>query len=85
MDAAREATAPSGGTRSAATMAAVAFAAGLLLVALLVLGGTLSTAQVLGAADIGRLAPATLFGSVPRVATGTAEGGATPCFCLASA
>ena len=52
----------------------MAFAAGLLLVALLVLGGTLSTAQVLGAADIGRLAPATLFGSVPRVATGTAEG-----------
>ncbi|TME61193.1 MAG: hypothetical protein E6I51_09510 [Chloroflexi bacterium] len=75
VDAAREPTSPSGGTRTAATLAAVAFAAGLLLATLLVVVGTLFSAQVLGQADVARLAPVTLFGSVPRAADGTGADG----------
>jgi uncharacterized protein involved in exopolysaccharide biosynthesis len=61
---------PSGGLRPAAVIAGEAFAAGLALVALLVLGGTLLTGGLAGEADIDRLAPATLFASVPEVASG---------------
>ena len=54
---------------------AAAFAAGLLLATLLVVVGTLFSAQVLGQADVARLAPVTLFGSVPRAADGTGADG----------
>jgi hypothetical protein len=59
---------PSGGTKPAAMTAASAMAAGLALAALLILGCTLLASRVGAAADIARLAPATLFATVPKVA-----------------
>jgi hypothetical protein len=61
---------PSGGTRPAATIAASAMIAGLALASLLVLAGTLLASRVGAEADIHRLAPATLFAAVPKIARG---------------
>jgi hypothetical protein len=58
---------PSGGTKNAVTMALVALASGVALAALLVIAGALLVNHVSGPADVGRLARATLFASVPRV------------------
>lgn len=60
---------PSGGTKSAAMIAASAMAAGLALASLLVLGCTLLASRVGAEADVARLAPATLFATIPKVAT----------------
>jgi len=65
---------PSGGGRAAALLAGVAFAAGALLVTLLVVCGTLLADHVAGPADIRRLAPARLFATVPRLATAKGPG-----------
>jgi hypothetical protein len=59
---------PSGGTKPAAVIAASAMAAGLALACLLILGCTLLASRVGAEADIARLAPATLFATVPKVA-----------------
>jgi hypothetical protein len=61
-----ESLAPSGGTRTAAMLAGVAIVAGLAIDALLVLVGTLIVDHITGPADVSRLAPATLFATVPR-------------------
>jgi len=58
---------PRGGTRPAATIAAVAIAAGAALAALLVLLGTILPAHAKGPADVARLAPVKLLAAVPRV------------------
>ncbi len=58
-----------GGTKSAAMIAASAMAAGLALASLLVLGCTLLASRVGAEADVARLAPATLFATIPKVAT----------------
>jgi hypothetical protein len=71
VDEPRESVAPSGGTRTAASLAGVAVAAGIAIAALLVLLGTLIADHITGPADVSRLAPATLFATVPR-ATGLA-------------
>jgi hypothetical protein len=70
-----EPVAPSGGARAAATQAAVALAAGGLLAMLLVVVGTLIANQIAGPADVGRLAPARLFATIPRVAIPTGPTG----------
>jgi uncharacterized protein involved in exopolysaccharide biosynthesis len=62
VDAPREASSPSGGTRSAVALAGVAFVAGAALAALLVLLVT----HILGTADV-RLTPAGPINAVPRV------------------
>jgi|SRR2546422_68972 len=58
---------PSGGTRPAVTIAGSAVVGGLALVSLLVLVGTLLESRVGAQADIARLAPATLFATIPKV------------------
>jgi uncharacterized protein involved in exopolysaccharide biosynthesis len=68
VDEPREQSAPSGGGRPAAMIAMVAIASGALLVALLVLVGAFLADHLEGPLDIGRLAPARLFATVPRVA-----------------
>jgi uncharacterized protein involved in exopolysaccharide biosynthesis len=68
VDEAREATAPSGGTRAAASLFGVAFAAGIALAALLVLLGSFLPDHIAGPADVGRIASARLFATVPRFA-----------------
>jgi uncharacterized protein involved in exopolysaccharide biosynthesis len=67
VDPPRAETTPTGGTKNATTLALVALVTGVVLAALLVLVGTLVVTHVAGPADVGRLAPATLFASVPRV------------------
>ncbi|HYV22435.1 MAG TPA: hypothetical protein VEN31_07245 [Candidatus Bathyarchaeia archaeon] len=67
VDEARQDDSPSGGTRNAATLAGAAFVAGCALAFLFVLCATLLTTSVAGPADVERLAPATLFASVPRI------------------
>ena len=62
-----EESSPRGGTRPALALVGVAFAAGLALVALLVAIGALLVDHVAGPADLIRLEPATLFGTVPRM------------------
>jgi len=62
---------PSGGERSAATLAAVALASGVILAALLTIGGTLLGDRTGGPVDVRRLAPARVFASVPRIASST--------------
>jgi uncharacterized protein involved in exopolysaccharide biosynthesis len=59
---------PSGGTKPAAMIAGSALVGGLALASVLVLGCTLLASRVRDEADIARLAPATLFGTVSRVA-----------------
>jgi hypothetical protein len=59
---------PSGGTKSAAMIAGSAAVGGLALASLLILGCTLLASRVGTAADISRLAPATLFATIPKVA-----------------
>jgi uncharacterized protein involved in exopolysaccharide biosynthesis len=61
-------TKPSGGERSAAILAVVAIMAGALVAAFLVFVGALLADHVAGPADVGRLAPARLFATIPRVA-----------------
>ena len=67
VDEPRTPTAPRGGEKTAAVTAAVAIGAGLLLAALLVGVGALLSDHVAGPADVGRLVPAKLFATVPRV------------------
>jgi uncharacterized protein involved in exopolysaccharide biosynthesis len=67
VDEPRAPTAPRGGEKTAAVTAAVAIGAGILLAALLVAVGALLSDHVAGPADIGRLMPAKLFATVPRV------------------
>jgi hypothetical protein len=67
VDAPRDLTKPIGGDKPATLLAAVAIAAGLLLAALLVIGGALLADHIADPADVGRLAPAKLFATVPRV------------------
>ena len=59
---------PSGGTKPAALVAGSAVVGGLALASVLVLGCTLLAGRVGTAADISRLAPATLFATIPKVA-----------------
>jgi len=68
VDEPREERIPRGGARPAAMIAAVALIAGAFLAAFLVLVGTLIGDQPVMAADVGRLAPATIFATVPRLA-----------------
>jgi uncharacterized protein involved in exopolysaccharide biosynthesis len=77
IDAPREESQPTGGGRSAVTLAAVSIAAGGALAALLVVLLTLLSDHIAGPADVSRLAPATLFATVPRVgkAQGSAQAG----------
>jgi uncharacterized protein involved in exopolysaccharide biosynthesis len=75
VDPPRAETTPTGGTKNATTLALVALVTGLVLAALLVLVGTLLVTHVAGPADVGRLAPATLFASVPRVRANEPGGG----------
>jgi uncharacterized protein involved in exopolysaccharide biosynthesis len=70
VDPPRAETTPTGGTKTATSLALVALVTGLALAGLLVLVGTLLVTHVAGPADVGRLAPATLFASVPRVSPG---------------
>lgn len=67
VDPPRQPTSPSGGTRPALTLAAVAIASGAALATLLVIVGTFLANHVASPADVGRLAPAKLFASIPRV------------------
>ena len=75
VDEPRQQTTPSGGGRAAVLLALVSLAAGALLVALLVFVGALLADHVAGPLDVGRLAPARLFATVPRVAVGAGAGG----------
>jgi hypothetical protein len=75
VDEPREQSAPSGGGRTAAMIAMVAIAAGLLLVSLLVFVGALLADHLEGPLDIGRLAPARLFATVPRVTAANGQSG----------
>jgi uncharacterized protein involved in exopolysaccharide biosynthesis len=61
---------PTGGLRAAGLIGGTALVAGLALVALLVLGGTLLAGGITGEADVARLAPATLFATVPEAGRG---------------
>jgi uncharacterized protein involved in exopolysaccharide biosynthesis len=61
---------PSGGTRPAAMIAGSAMIAGLALAIALILAGTLLAGRGAVGADIGHLAPATLFATIPEVARG---------------
>jgi uncharacterized protein involved in exopolysaccharide biosynthesis len=67
VDQPRAETSPRGGTKPAAMTAAIAFAAGAMLAALLVLLGTILPSHATGPADVARLAPMKLIASVPRV------------------
>jgi hypothetical protein len=67
VDEPREDVSPRGGSRPAAILAGVAFAGGVGLAALLVFFGALLANHIAGPADVGRLAPARLFATVPRV------------------
>jgi hypothetical protein len=67
VDPPRVETTPRGGTKPAATTAAIAFAGGAALVTLLVLLGTILPSHATGPADVARLAPMKLIASVPRV------------------
>ena len=69
VDQPRQESTPSGGERSAATLAAVAIASGVLLAALLTIGGTLLAERIGAPVDVRRLAPARVFASVPRIAS----------------
>ncbi len=69
VDQPRAETSPSGGTKPALSLALVAFGCGAALAALLIIAGTLLANHVGEPADVERLAPATHFASVPRVAT----------------
>jgi uncharacterized protein involved in exopolysaccharide biosynthesis len=68
---------PRGGDRSATVLAAAGIAAGLALAVLLTVVATLLADHIGGPVDVGRLAPATLFATVPRIgsATTSARGG----------
>ena len=59
---------PSGGTRTAAVIAGSAFVAGLSLVGVLLIVGALLAGGMAGEAGIARLAPASLFATVPEIA-----------------
>jgi len=61
---------PSGGTRTAVVIAGGAFVAGLALVGVLLIVGTLLAGGLAGEAEIARLAPASLFATVPEIAHG---------------
>ena len=61
--------------RAAVMSAMVAIAAGVLLVSLLVLAGAFLADHLEGPLDIGRLAPARLFATVPRVAATNGQSG----------
>ena len=65
---------PKGGTKPALMISLVALGAGAALAALLIMVGALLANHVTGPADVGRLAPAKLFASVPRVAVGGQPG-----------
>lgn len=67
VDQPRHESTPSGGERSAATLAAVALASGVILAALLTIAGTLLADRMGGPADVRRLAPARVFATVPRI------------------
>ena len=69
LDEAREEMVPRGGVKPAALLVTIALAAGAVLAALLVLVGTLLADRLAGPATVGRLAPARLFATVPRVGT----------------
>jgi uncharacterized protein involved in exopolysaccharide biosynthesis len=75
VDEPREESSPHGGTKPALMLAGVAFIAGIALVALLVVIGTFLVDHIAEPADLVRLEPASLFGTVPRVAR--ARGGAS--------
>lgn len=66
---------PSGGTRTAAVIAGGGFMAGLALVGVLLIVGTLLAGGMAGEAGIARLAPASLFASVPEIADERGAGG----------
>ena len=59
---------PSGGTRTAAVIGGSAVVAGLALVGVLLIVGTLLAGGMAGEAGIARLAPASLFATVPEIA-----------------
>jgi uncharacterized protein involved in exopolysaccharide biosynthesis len=59
---------PSGGSKPAAMIAGSAIIGGLALASVLVMGCTLLASRVGAEADIARLAPATLFATIPKVA-----------------
>jgi uncharacterized protein involved in exopolysaccharide biosynthesis len=61
---------PSGGTRTAVVIAGGAFVAGLALVGVLLIVGTVLAGGMAGEAGIARLAPASLFATVPEIANG---------------
>ena len=67
VDEPRVPTAPRGGEKTAAVTAAIAVAGGVLLAGLLVALGALLANHISGPSDVGRLVPATLFATVPRV------------------
>jgi hypothetical protein len=69
LDEPREETSPRGGTKAAASIASASFVAGGTLAALLILIGGLLADGLAGAANVGRLAPAKLFATIPRVAS----------------
>ncbi|OLE76154.1 MAG: hypothetical protein AUG02_05805 [Chloroflexi bacterium 13_1_20CM_2_70_9] len=73
IDEPREETSPRGGTKAAASLASVAFGAGIALAALLILLGGFFADRVAGTASVVKLAPATLFATVPHVVA--ADGG----------
>jgi uncharacterized protein involved in exopolysaccharide biosynthesis len=67
IDEPREETAPRGGTKTAASIASTSLLAGGALAALLVLIGGLMADRLAGPANVIRLSPARLFGTVARV------------------
>ena len=68
VDPPREETQPSGGTRPALVLAAVAVVSGAALAALLILVGAVLADHLSRSADLGRLKPARLLATVKRVA-----------------
>jgi len=67
VDPAQAETSPSGGTRTAATLAGIAFVVGCALACLLVLCGTFLANRFAASTDLATLAPAKLFAAVPQV------------------
>jgi uncharacterized protein involved in exopolysaccharide biosynthesis len=75
LDEPREETSPRGGTKTAASIASTSLVAGGALAALLIAIGGLLADRLAGAANVVRLAPARLFGTVPRVVLPSARSG----------
>jgi hypothetical protein len=75
VDAPRADSTPRGGDRSAMVLATAGIGAGLALAALLTLVATLLADHIGGPVDVGRLAPATLFATVPRIGGAKAPAG----------